>query len=388
MVYDRSETDEMGINLTAEEMGLQIDYLPFHKISVAFDRKGFSYTSVGKDFTKELENIRVVLNRTQSKNRRIFSSAIFEFLEKEVVNSLEIELLCESKLRTLLQLSKKGIRIPKTVYVPSNVQEMTPTGKTINNKGIVSKLISKHLGNEEVVLKPDGGTHGRNVMLAENTRELKEILEKITPSITNPAGVLAQEFIPKWFYDLRIVVEKEKGKKAICHETAMARGGFKDFRTNTYLGNMVFRVNLPPALRKQAVNCGEAIGNASEAWVLALDAMPYIKEETVENREELHKNFDALEGPFNLVKKVKRDPSKKINFRDYSEKIEEAYSEFMSTEAYAKIQDVIEDSLDRQYEIFFHEANACPEFWEQTRIVGGVNVAESLLKIAQSLLND
>jgi anaerobic selenocysteine-containing dehydrogenase len=36
--------------------------------------------------------------------------------------------------------------------------------------------------------------------------------------------------------------------------------------------------------------------------------------------------------------------------------------------------------------ILFHEANSCPEFWEQTRLIAGINVAVPLIKCAESVL--
>jgi len=388
MVYDRSETDEMGIRLTANEMGVDLEFLPFHKVAVSFSRDDFSYGSLGRDYTKVIEGIEVVLNRTQSKNRRVFATAIFEALDKHVLNPLSVELSCQSKMRTLLAFVKKGIRIPKTVFLPCNVNEATSGGGMLDNSKLVSKLIAQHLGNEKVVVKPDAGTHGRNVRLMDDQEELTKMLVDITPSITNPSGVVAQEFIPKWFYDLRILVEKQKGRSGFCHPTAMARGGFKEFRTNTFLGNMVFQVDLPSIVRSEAVRCGEALGNDAEAWVLALDAMPYIGDDGVVEEEELKMHFDALEGPFKEVKKVKRSSTKKRDFPTYTKNVEEAYTNYMSTGDYAYIQNVIKDSLERTRDsVLFHEGNACPEFWEQTRIVGGVNVAESLLRCAQSLLD-
>jgi hypothetical protein len=71
IMYDRSETDELGIKLMAEEMGIELGYLPFYKVSVGFDSGSHSFRSIGRDLTKALGEVRVVLNRTQSKGRRI-----------------------------------------------------------------------------------------------------------------------------------------------------------------------------------------------------------------------------------------------------------------------------------------------------------------------------
>ena len=40
-----------------------------------------------------------------------------------------------------------------------------------------------------------------------------------------------------------------------------------------------------------------------------------------------------------------------------------------------------------KHNVMFHEANACPEFWEQTRLAAGINLAEALLKGAQSIID-
>lgn len=388
MVYDRSETDEMGIKLTADEMGIDLGYLPFYKVSVGFDSDGFTARSLGQDYVEAFKEVRVVLNRTQSKNRRLFASAIFEALDKAVLNPLSVELACQSKMRTLLALFRNGIRIPKTVYIPCNVLEARAGGGVLDNSDVISKLIVQQLGSGKVVTKPDAGTHGRDVRLADGQEELMRVLREIGPSIINPSGVVAQEFIPKWFYDLRIVVEKEKGGPGFCHPTALARGGFKEFRTNTFLGNMVFRARLPDEVRGEAVRCAEALGGGSESWSLALDAMPYIGDDKLTDEEELKECFNELERPFNEVKKVKRDPLKKRGFKKYTRNIEDAYAGYMSTEAYLFIKTAIEESLERKKDsVFFHEGNACPEFWEQTRIVGGINYAESILRCAKSFLD-
>ena len=52
------------------------------------------------------------------------------------------------------------------------------------------------------------------------------------------------------------------------------------------------------------------------------------------------------------------------------------------------IKKVIEDNMEKnKHNIMFHETNACPEFWEQTRLAAGINLAEALLKGAQSIID-
>ncbi len=68
-------------------------------------------------------------------------------------------------------------------------------------------------------------------------------------------------------------------------------------------------------------------------------------------------------------------------------RLEAAVNSYKATDAYAKVKGVIEENVEaNQTNIIFHEANSCPEFWEQTRTITGMNVAVPLLKGAQSLL--
>jgi glutathione synthase/RimK-type ligase-like ATP-grasp enzyme len=389
LLYDRSETDELGIRLTAEWVGVELDYFPFHKVALGFDTDGYSYRSLGKDYSDKLSDVRVVLNRTQSKGRRMFAADIFGAIGAHILNPLSVEQTCKSKVRTLLAFSSKGIRVPRTVYVPANVEEQVSGGGTQNNSGPISGLISQDLGSNRVVVKPDAGTHGRGVILAKGLDGLLNVLRDVAPTVINPSGVVAQELIPKWFYDLRIVVRKEKGKTPYCHETALARGGFKEFRTNTFLGNKVFRAHLPVSVRKQAENSALALGGGEDSWVIALDAMPQIGEDLREGEEALRQSFEDLEEHFSEVTQVKRMPNKKRNFPQYTTEITRAYTEYMASEPYAHIQSVVNETLEKTKDsVYFHEGNACPEFWEQTRVVGGVNVAEDLLTCALGLIDD
>ncbi len=387
ITYERSETDEMGIKLTAEELGINLVYIPFRKVAFRLDEDGYNVRSKGKSYSKVIQEVKVVLNRAQSKNRRFLATNLLEAFGKKVINPSSVEYVCFSKLRTLLHFWKGRIKTPRTVYVPCDSHEAMANGSEIRNEEEIADLIQQELGNRSIVIKPDAGTHGKNVRLARDRKDLLTILGETEPSIINPVGILAQKLVEKWFYDLRIIVTKEGGKAPYCYPTALARAGFKDFRTNTFLGNMVFDVNLPPHIRDVAVKCGKTIGKNSKAWLLAFDAMIDVGEDKDSDDKFIKAEFEKLELSFDAVKKVKSDKTKKINFSSWNKRLEGTFQNYKNKEAYGNIKRIIEESVERnEHNILFHEANACPEFWEQTRLVAGINLAVPLLKCAQSII--
>ena len=386
IIYEYAETDEIGIKHTATEMGIDLVYVPFRKISVTLSEEGYGFRSIGKNYIQIIEDIAVILNRAQSKNRRLYAVSFFEALNKEVLNPSSIENLCSSKFRTLLCLWKNGISIPKTIYIPCDPHGFSTNEREVQNEKDITDLLSREL-DEGVVVKPDCGTHGVGIQLAKEKKELQKIIGRMEPSLLNPIGVLAQEYVDKWFYDLRIIVTKEKGKSSYCHPKAMARGGFADFRTNTYLGNKVFGVDLPLSIRKAAEKCGEVIGQGCKSWVLALDAMLDIGDDKIIEDECIESLLKETQPSFDAVNEVKRDKRRIKNFDVWNNKLETAYQAYKDTDAYQKIKDIIEKSINmKKYTIKFHEANSCPEFWEQTRLTAEINVGEVLLKCAQSLI--
>jgi hypothetical protein len=310
-----------------------------------------------------------------------------ETLGKSVINPLDVEFACFSKLRTLLYFWRAGIRIPKTVFIPCDSHEVTTNKKELHNEEEIADLLQLELGNGEIVIKPDAGTHGKEVTLVKNRETLSKVLEETEPSIINPIGILAQELVHKWFYDLRIIVSKEKGKAPNCHPKALGRAGYKDFRTNSFLGNLVFEVNLPLNIQDESVKCGEAIGR-NDAWLLAFDAMMEVGEDKIAEDEYIKSELDKAAISFEEVKKVKRDETKKTNFSSWNQKLEEAFKNYKNSEAYGNVQRIMDESVEKsKHNVVFHEANSCPEFWEQTRNIAEINVAVPLLKCAQSLID-
>jgi glutathione synthase/RimK-type ligase-like ATP-grasp enzyme len=388
ILFESSETDEKGIKMTAEQMGIDLVYIPFRKVAVRLDEHGYSIRTKAKDYTQALKDVEVVLNRAQSKNRRLFAANVLEAFGKHVINPQCVEYACFSKLRTLLHFWQAGISIPETVYVPVDSFEKTLDGREVHNEADIADLLQMELEHENIVVKPDAGTHGKGVQLAKERSDLINILRENQPSIINPVGVLAQKLVQKWFYDLRIIVTKEDRKEPYCYPTALARAGFKDFRTNTFLGNMVVGVNLPAHIREVAARCGAAMGGDSKSYLLAFDAMIGVNGNKDIKDEHLMGEFEKLEPSFDAVKKVKLDKTKRTSFPEWNKKLEAAFENYKSQESYLYIKEVIEDSMEKNKQnIMFHEANACPEFWEQTRLAAGINLAEALLKGAQSIID-
>jgi len=389
LLYERSENDENGIKLTAQQLGIDLTFLPFRKIALSISKDGFNAKTKGKDYTSIIKDIAVVLNRAQSKNRRLQASYIMETLGKKTLNSSQIEFICYSKLRTLLKLWKEGIPIPKTVYVPCDPIDTSKSSQVIHNEKDISELFEQEIPiSEGIVIKADAGTHGKMIMLAKNNEELIANIQEVKPSIINPVGVVAQELVEKWFYDLRIIVHKEKGKQPVCYNMAMARAGFRDFRTNTFLGNLVFGAKLPKSIQELAVKCGKTLGKGNEAWIFALDAMVNVKENKQVEDSYLIGELDKAAKAFVSVQKVKQDESRLTAFQAWNNKLEKVFQGYANSEHYENIKKIIEESVENNKNaLVFHESNSCPEFWENTRLATGLNVAVPLLKGAQSLID-
>jgi len=390
LLYERSENDENGIKLTAKELGIDLIFIPFRKIALSISNKGFSAKTKGKDYSQALQNTAVVLNRAQSKNRRLQASYIMEQLGKKTLNSSNIEFICYSKLRTLLNLHKKGIPIPKTVFVPCDSTDIMKNGREIQNQKDIADLFEQEIPiSEGIVIKADAGTHGKMIMLSQNREELETNIRETKPTIINPIGVVAQELIQKWFYDLRIIVSKEKGKLPVCYPQAMARAGFKDFRTNTFLGNLVFGAKLPSSIQELAVECGKTLGTGDEAWIFALDAMVNVGKNKSVDDVLLKEELDKAAHTFLKVQKVKVDETRFTDFQIWTKKLEKAFEIYKNSPAYQNIKDIIEESVEKNKNaLVFHESNSCPEFWENTRLATGLNVAIPLLKGAKSLIDN
>jgi hypothetical protein len=102
---------------------------------------------------------------------------------------------------------------------------------------------------------------------------------------------------------------------------------------------------------------------------------------------ELQSELEQAEAEFEKVGKVKQDENRLRDFPKWNNKLEAAFQRYMSTKPYKTVKNIIEESIEKNKNaVVFHEANSCPEFWEHTRLIAGINVAVPLLKGAQSLI--
>jgi glutathione synthase/RimK-type ligase-like ATP-grasp enzyme len=388
LLYERSENDEAGIKQTAQQLGIDLVFIPFRKIALAISKEGFSAKTKGKDYIEAFNQTAAVLNRAQSKNRRLQASYIMETLGKKTLNTSQVEFTCYSKLRTLLKLWKAELPVPKTVFVPCDASDYLKNHKEIHNENDIAALFQAEIPLDTgIVIKADAGTHGKMIMLSKTREELLYNIKETKPNIINPIGVVAQELINKWFYDLRIIVYKEKGKQANCHNKALARAGFKDFRTNTFLGNLVFEAKLPQNVVDLAIKCGNTLGEGNDAWIFALDAMVNVSDKQVDDAF-IKTQLDLAAQAYMPVQKIKADETHLTDFPAWNSKLEQTFSMYANSDSYQKVKNVIDENIDNNKDaLVFHEANSCPEFWENTRLVTGLNVAIPLLKTAQSLID-
>jgi hypothetical protein len=142
------------------------------------------------------------------------------------------------------------------------------------------------------------------------------------------------------------------------------------------------------SIQELAVKCGKTLGKGSDAWIFALDAMVNVKENKNADDAYLKGELDKAAQAFVPVQKVKADETRLTQFEAWTGKLEKAFEGYKNTEAYKNITNIIEESLEKnQNALVFHESNSCPEFWENTRLATGLNVAIPLLKCAESLID-
>jgi ribosomal protein S6--L-glutamate ligase len=165
------------------------------------------------------------------------------------------------KFLTTVQLQEQGVNVPKTYY----------TANSETARGIIDNVVSY-----PIILKAQSGTHGKGVLIAENAKTAKGILD-ILETFKQP--FIIQEFVKtEKTSDIRVVIS---GRKVIASYLRIACEG--EFRSNVHAGGKreshkltkeQARLALRSAKTLGADICGVDILNSKEPSVIEINLSP------------------------------------------------------------------------------------------------------------------
>ena len=181
----------------------------------------------------------------------------FEMSHVYAVNSSAAILRSRDKLRSLQVMSRKGIGMPVTGFAKS--AQMT------------EDLIN-FVGGPPCIIKILESTQGKGVVLVENKKTAKSVIEMLRNLNSN---FLVQEFIEEaGGADIRCFVI---GDKVVA---SMKRQGAEgEFRSNLHQGGQAEKVKITPLERQMAVKAAKAMGlNISGVDILRSKRGPLILE--------------------------------------------------------------------------------------------------------------
>ncbi len=173
-------------------------------------------------------------------DKDIYSAKILENEGIRVYNSSGAISLCDDKALTYLELEKRKIPIPKTLFAPKVYGGCVPKQWC---------LAAAEKFGFPVVVKECFGSLGKQVYLAENDDELLGIVEKIAEK-----PFMLQEYLKKGAgWDVRVIVA---GGEVVG---AIKRTG-TDFRSNAFLGGSAEKYLLQKSEEKLAIDATNSTG--------------------------------------------------------------------------------------------------------------------------------
>ncbi|MEM1553845.1 MAG: hypothetical protein QXS51_00920 [Thermoproteota archaeon] len=370
LFYDNMTCDEMGIILTAEEMGIRLEKIDFS-----------TYINVlgeGNDYSP-------VINRCQSKSRRERTSFLIEEQGGYVINPFNVEVLCNNKIFTINKFVKSGVKTAKTAYVPFSVEK--EGDKLIYRLENIEKVIRdvENLFQYPFVIKPERGSRGRNVMMITSRNHFETVLKKWVRSLDSPAGFIVQEPVNKAF-DLRIVVVSyDFNEYSYLASLARVPSSKEAFATNTALGAIPVGVDLPQKAVDEAIRASMAVSQGVS--ILGVDAIPEVDNDLSEKIVEYAEKVAPIH---NEVKKLKEVFSNSVKlslekFVKARERMDNEFKRMINTSEYGKLKETLENILESST-LYFIEVNSRPDFYINTRNCTGVDVSEAYVKCIEKFL--
>jgi len=196
------------------------------------------------------ENYDVVLQRSSSLARSLYSTAYFENAGVRVVNSYAVQALCADKALTSMRLAHEGVPTPKTMLA------FTPEG--------AMKAIDA-LGGYPVVMKPVIGSWAR-LLSKINDKEAAHTIIEHREELGSYQHKLyyVQEHVEKPGRDIRAFTV---GDEVICAIYRNAKHG--EWLTNTARGATASNCPVTSELREVVLKASKAVGGG----VLGVDVM-------------------------------------------------------------------------------------------------------------------
>ncbi|MBL7919757.1 MAG: 30S ribosomal protein S6--L-glutamate ligase [Bacteroidia bacterium] len=191
---------------------------------------------------KEVKDVNAVIPRIGASATFYGSAVVRQFEMMKIFTAVESQALVRSrdKLRSLQILARAGLGIPKTGFASS------PKEKDIDN-------VIESVGGAPCVVKLLEGTQGIGVILAENQKAAKSVLEAF---MKLKANMLVQEFIKEAKgADLRVFVVDGQVVGAMKRT---AKPG--EFRSNLHRGGTAKVITLTPEERATAIKAAKKLG--------------------------------------------------------------------------------------------------------------------------------
>ena len=191
---------------------------------------------------KEVTDVNAVIPRIGSSATFYGSAVVRQFEMMKIFTAVESQALVRSrdKLRSLQILARAGIGIPKTAFASS------PKEKDIDN-------VIESIGGAPCIIKLLEGTQGIGVILADNHKAAKSVIEAF---MKIKANMLVQEFIKEaGGAEIRVFIVDGQIVGAMKRQ---AKDG--EFRSNLHRGGSASVIQLSPEERATAIKAVKKLG--------------------------------------------------------------------------------------------------------------------------------
>lgn len=187
-----------------------------------------------------LDNFDVIIPRIAQSYTKYGCAVVRQFEMRDVYTTAKSIAIDRSrnKLRTYQLLAKAGVGIPKTVFAH----------ETADLEDVIQKA-----GGAPLIVKVARGTHGNGVVLAENNKAAKAVMQAF---YVEGVSFLVQEFVKESAgEDIRALVVGNRVVASVKRQSLD-----DDFRSNTHQGGVGKPVKLTTEEERTAIKAAKAMG--------------------------------------------------------------------------------------------------------------------------------